>query len=183
MRVIAGKYRGRAINGPKHKGVRPTADRVKEALFNIIGIKIMDAAFLDLFAGTGAIGIEAFSRGATAVTMVDENLSSIRLIQENCKILLTEDRPRILHLPASRALKLFDREGMTFDLIFLDPPFQAGLLTDTINAIADLNLLKPHGQLVAEHPRDVRFEGIRLKLFDERNYGDIGLTFFKIDNQ
>ncbi len=180
MRVVAGTYKGRLLKGPKHKGLRPTADRVKEALFNIIGTRVIDASFLDLFSGSGAIGIEAISRGAVNVVLVDENLASIKLIKENCKILSAADQPRLLHLAAGRALQLLADEGTAFKLIFLDPPFQAGLLTETINAIADLNLLKEDGILIAEHPRDLSFGETGLESFNTRFYGDIGLTFYKL---
>ncbi len=178
MRVIAGKYKGRVLKGPKHEGLRPTADRVKEALFNIIGSRIIDASFLDLFAGSGAIGIEALSRDAASVVMVDENKQSIKLIYENCGFLTEEDQPRILNMPALRALQLISKEALTFDLIFLDPPFQKGLLDNTINKIAELKLLKPGGLVVAEHSRDFQFGELQWDLIESRNYGDIGLTFF-----
>ena len=182
MRVIAGKYKGRVLKGPKHKGVRPTADRVKEALFNIIGTQIEGADFLDLFAGTGAIGIEAFSRGAAAVIMVDENSQSIKLIQENCRCLDEADRARVLHLSSERALMVLTNEGHTFDLIFLDPPFEAGLLQKTIQSIARFELLKSGGWLIAEHPRLLQLSEVQLTMGDTRYYGDICLTFFKKDS-
>jgi 16S rRNA (guanine966-N2)-methyltransferase len=179
MRVIAGKYRGRTLKGPKHQGVRPTADRVKEALFNIIGAGIDDANFLDLFAGTGAVGIEALSRGAKSVVFADENYLSIKLLNENVKILASSDQYRVYHLNAEQTLELLAKENSCFDLIFLDPPFKAGLVQQTIQLIVDYGLLKSGGLLVVEHPRALEITHGELKNFRDRRYGDISLTFLQ----
>jgi 16S rRNA (guanine966-N2)-methyltransferase len=178
MRVITGKYRGRVLQGPKHQGLRPTADRVKEALFNILGEKIGTADFLDLFAGTGGIGIEALSRGANSVVFVDVNPASIRLLKQNLHFVSPQDRVRVVHLAAARAVALLAREKAAFDIIFLDPPFEAGLLDRTVTALWEGRLLKPGGVLVAEHPRK---HPAPPRVFGEaqtRNYGDISLTFY-----
>ncbi|MGE5582623.1 MAG: 16S rRNA (guanine(966)-N(2))-methyltransferase RsmD [Bacillota bacterium] len=179
MRVIAGKYKGRNLKGPKHEGLRPTADRVKEALFNIIGARINGSRFLDLFAGSGGIGIEALSRGADLVVFNDANSSSIKLLRENLTIIDPEDRYRLFQLPAERALEILNKEGDSFDLIFLDPPFQAGLVPKTLAAIAIKKLLKEDGILIVEHPTQVRIENPEFTEFLSRKYGDIHLTFLK----
>lgn len=178
MRVIAGKYRGRKLLGPKHQGLRPTADRVKEALFNIIGAKIIDADFLDLFTGTGAIGIEALSRGAQSVVFSDDNNSSIKLLRENLKILVPDDQYRVFHLPGRRVLEILSKENCNFDIIFLDPPFKAGLLQETIQAIINFNLLKDDALITVEHPRDLVISDPGFPETQTRQYGDISLTFF-----
>ena len=178
MRIIAGEYRGRQWKSPKHEGVRPTADRVREALFNILGNRVCDAAFLDLFAGTGAVGIEALSRGAKSAIFCDANHASIRLIQENSSFISGVDF-QIMHLSAADALRVFAAERLCFDLIFLDPPFQAGLLPDTLNAIVAGDLLQPDGILVVEHPRKMVLKTPAGLLLDKtRHYGDISLSFF-----
>ncbi|HEY8463714.1 MAG TPA: 16S rRNA (guanine(966)-N(2))-methyltransferase RsmD [Bacillota bacterium] len=178
MRVITGKYRGRVLKGPKHAGVRPTADRVKEALFNIIGPKIAGADFLDLFAGTGGIGIEALSRGAQSVVFVDANAASIRLLKQNLHFVDPEERVRIIHAPAAKALNLLAAEAACFDITFLDPPFEAALLAQAIKLVFEKRLLKPGGILVAEHPRKLEqlfFDGLEKRVY---HYGDISLSFF-----
>lgn len=176
MRVIAGKYRGRTLKGPKHEGVRPTADRVKEALFNILGAGVQGAVFLDLFAGTGGIGIEAVSRGAASVVFVDQSFLSIKLIYENLRILQPDEQVRVLHLSFERAIDLLAKENLSFDLIFLDPPFEGGILIQAIQKILEKNLLKTAGIIIAEHPR--KFNLVLPELEGKtRNYGDIGLTF------
>jgi len=176
MRVIAGKYRGRTLKSPKHKGVRPTADRVKEALFNIIGARIVGAAFLDLFAGTGAIGIEAISRGAATVVFVDQNPLSVKLIHQNLELIEPNHNFTVLRLPFERAIELLAEEKAYFDLIFLDPPFDDRILVEAVQGILRVDLLKENGMIIAEHPRKFRLE---LPEFqgETRNYGDICLTF------
>jgi 16S rRNA (guanine966-N2)-methyltransferase len=179
MRVIAGKYKGRVLKGPKHEGLRPTAERVKEALFNILGTRIINADLLDLFAGTGAIGIEALSRGANSVVFADSNRLSIKLLNENLKILNTDDRFRVLHASADRNINTLASRQLRFDLIFLDPPFDEGLLPDTVKGIIGLDLLKEDGILIVEHPRKQVVDFPGLTGFLTRNYGDISLSFFE----
>jgi 16S rRNA (guanine966-N2)-methyltransferase len=183
MRVITGKYRGRVLHGPKHQGLRPTADRVKEALFNILGERIADAAFLDLFAGTGGIGIEALSRGAGSVVFVDLNPSSIRLLKQNLHFVSPQDQVRVVHLAAAKAVDLFAREKAAFDIVFLDPPFEAGLLDRTVTALWEGRLLKPGGVLVAEHPRKYPVPRLISMKAQTRNYGDISLTFYTFNQE
>jgi 16S rRNA (guanine966-N2)-methyltransferase len=181
MRVITGKYRGRALKGPKHQGLRPTADRVKEALFNILGEKVDAADFLDLFAGTGGIGIEALSRGANSVVFVDVNLSSIQLLRQNLHFVSPQEQIRVIHSAAAKAIDLFTREKVVFDIIFLDPPFEAGLLDRTINALWEARLLKPEGILVAEHPSRHPVPNPIPVEAQTRNYGDISLSFYQFN--
>jgi 16S rRNA (guanine(966)-N(2))-methyltransferase RsmD len=180
MRVISGKYRGRTLQGPKHKGLRPTADRVKEALFNIIGPRIIDADFLDLFAGTGGIGIEALSRGAASVVFSDINPQSIKLLRQNISFLTPQEKVTVFQLRADKTIEVLAAEEKTFDLVFLDPPFEADLLETTIIRINEFNLLRDGGWLIAEHPDKIElFEnGAPFVKTDIRSYGDICLTFF-----
>jgi 16S rRNA (guanine966-N2)-methyltransferase len=180
MRVITGKYRGRVLKGPKHQGLRPTADRVKEALFNIIGPRINAAAFLDLFAGAGGIGIEALSRGANSVVFVDANPVSVKLLQSNLHFIEPEDNLRVIHAEAAKALNILSREQSRFDLIFLDPPFAAGLLEPSIQTIFAENLLKNTGLLIAEHARKFAFAVDFPGVLETRHYGEVSLTLFSI---
>lgn len=176
MRVISGKYRGRSLKGPKHAGVRPTADRVKESLFNIIGAGIQGAAFLDLFAGTGGIGIEAISRGATNVVFADQNPLSVKLIYQNLTILQPDEQVRVLHLSFDHVIDQLAKENIHFDFVFLDPPFEGGILIQAIEKIIENNLLKEDGTIIAEHPRKLLLNISGLE-GETRNYGDICLTF------
>jgi RNA methyltransferase, RsmD family len=180
MRVIAGKYKHRILKGPKHEGLRPTADRIKEALFNIIGAKINDADFLDLFAGSGAIGIEALSRDAKSVVFADNNPSSIKLLKDNIRFLDSSDQIRVLQFPVARTIAILAKEGLSFDLIFLDPPFQAGLLPKTVDSIIGYQLLKNDGVLIVEHPRTLTFNFPALHVLLARDYGGVSLTFLQL---
>lgn len=183
MRVITGKYRGRSLKGPSHSGLRPTADRVKEALFNILGARIIEADFLDLFAGTGSIGIEALSRGANSVVFADANRLSIKLLQDNLKILSPDEKVRVCHGAAKQCIEILAREKADFDLIFLDPPFEEGLLPETMAGILQHRLLRDDGILIVEHPGKAIISDPGFKAFLARVYGDIGLTFFRQDTQ
>lgn len=178
MRVISGKYRGRPLKGPRHAGVRPTADRVKESLFNIIGAGIKGVAFLDLFAGAGGIGIEAISRGAASVVFADQSLLSVKLIYQNLTILRPDEQVRVLHLSFDRTIEQLAKENTRFDLIFIDPPFESGILIQAIQKLLEKELLKGDGIIIAEHPRKLLLNIPELQ-GDTRNYGDICLTFLK----
>lgn len=181
MRVITGKYRGRVLKGPVHSGLRPTADRVKEALFNILGARIVGADLLDLFAGTGAIGIEALSRGANSVVFADTNRLSIKLLSENLKILTPDERIRVLHYSAVQCITILAQEAADFDLIFLDPPFADGLVPETMAEINRNRLLRKDGIVIVEHHRKLAVAGSGFINFLTRNYGDISLSFYNRD--
>src|SRR5262244_1517300 len=130
MRVIGGNARGRRLKVPKGQTLRPTAARVKEALFNILPHDLSGAKALDLFAGTGNLTIEALSRGATAAILVDASAESGKAIRENVRRLDLTDRTKVLIMPVARALRLLMGQGETFDLIFLDPPYERQWIED-----------------------------------------------------
>jgi 16S rRNA (guanine(966)-N(2))-methyltransferase RsmD len=140
----------------------------------------MDADFLDLFAGTGAIGIEALSRGAHLVVFNDHNFQSIKLLQENLKIVAADTQCKILQSAAETSLMRLGKDGVKFDLIFLDPPFEAGtqLIPQIIAEIREYRLLKEDGWLIIEHPRktEINAPGFTQRL--TRSYGDISLSIF-----
>lgn len=162
--------------------VRPTADRVKEALFNIIGSRIPECFFLDLFAGTGNIGIEALSRGASSVVFVENNSKNIQFIKENLKITGLEKKARLICRDVPNALSLLGREGRKFDLIFLDPPYLKDFEASTLAGIVFNALLKTDGKVIVESskkgtlPRNV--EG--LEMIRQEKYGDTLLSFYQI---
>lgn len=150
MRVIAGKYRGRSLLSPKNKDVRPTTDRIKEDLFNIIMPYLYQANFLDLFAGSGSIGIEAVSRGANNVIMVDNSIESVRLIKENLKKINVTEDIRVLN---QEALKYLFKTSEKFDIIFLDPPYAFRETENLIKIINDNEILKDNGIIIVEHDK------------------------------
>jgi 16S rRNA (guanine(966)-N(2))-methyltransferase RsmD len=181
MRVIGGNARGRRLKVPKGQTTRPTAARVKEALFNILPHDLSGARVLDLFAGTGNLTIEALSRGAAAAIMVDSSFESGKVIRENLRRLHLTDRTKIWIMPATRALRLLARHGDTFDMIFLDPPYDRQWIDRTLQIIAQEKLLRGSGMVIAEHSirEDVEPRYDSLALHDQRRYGSTLVSFFK----
>ena len=151
MRVITGSARGCRLKELEGMETRPTTDRVKEGLFNIIQFDIEGRKILDLFAGTGQLGIECLSRGAVSAVFVDRRADAVKLIRENLKATSLTERGRVISGDSMEYLKSI-RE--TFDIIFLDPPYEAGLLEPAIAHIAKFDILSPHGIIVAAHPEN-----------------------------
>lgn len=178
MRIIAGDFRGRRLHPPKSDRIRPTIDRVREAIFNIIAAEIPEARVLDLFAGTGAMGLEALSRGAALSVFVDQGSEAVRLIRENIKLCGAEDRSQILQEPVLSAVRHLAGRGERFDLIFMDPPYGKGLIEkalEILDTVAHTDTL-----IVAEH--HVKDEaptnpGIWTKE-RERRYGDTMISIY-----
>lgn len=132
MRIIAGAFRGRRLHAPKDNRIRPTIDRVRESIFNIIAGKVPGAKVLDLFAGTGAMGLEALSRGARFCFFVDKGPEAVRLIRENVKLCAVQDLSHIIQAPVAKAIGRLNSENEMFDLIFMDPPYGKGYLEEAL---------------------------------------------------
>ena len=181
MRVIGGNSRGRRLKVPKGGHVRPTAARVKEALFNILPHDLAGSKVLDLFAGTGNVTIEALSRGASEAVLIDSSAESGKAIRENLRRLQFATRTKVWITPVVRAVRLLARRGETFDIIFLDPPYGQRLVEKTLKAVGQGELLRESGVVIAEHSaRDPVDEGYgTLILDDQRRYGDTLLSFFR----
>ena len=181
MRVIGGDARGRRLKAPKGRSLRPTAARVKEALFDILPRDLSGVKVLDLFAGTGNVTIEALSRGAAEAILVDSSPQSGSAIRENLRRFQCLDRAKVWIAPVARALRLLARRGETFDMIFLDPPYDRQLVGATLRIIAKGALLRNSGVLVAEHSTREqiapRYESLVLR--DRRRYGATLLSFFR----
>lgn len=177
MRIIAGEKRSRKIEAPQGQDTRPTADRVKEALFSMLQRRVYDARVLDLYAGSGALSLEALSRGAASAVLVDMSFKAGKIIRQNIETLDYGDRARFLNMEDMRAIAQLENEGQQFDLIFLDPPYRLST-TDTCARLAK-KLLAMDGMIICEHdkktPPDTP-EG--LTLADRREYGITGLSFF-----
>jgi 16S rRNA (guanine(966)-N(2))-methyltransferase RsmD len=195
MRVIAGKFKGRQLVAPKGIDVRPLADRVKESLFSILRYEIVDSTFLDLCAGSGNVGIEALSRGASAVTFIDKSALCIKTIIRNlekCGIHpvyggeqgggISADEPQVtlLCMDALKGLSHLSKHEATFDIIFLGPPYHSEILLRSSQQISELGLLSPNGIIIAEHHRKQYLpdEIHQLMLFRRERYGDAILSFY-----
>ncbi|MGH7854762.1 MAG: 16S rRNA (guanine(966)-N(2))-methyltransferase RsmD [Candidatus Binatia bacterium] len=181
MRIIGGAAKGRRLLAPKGQAVRPTADRVKESLFNILPRDFSGMKVLDLFAGTGNLSIEALSRGADHAVLVDSSARSAAAIKENLRRLGFAARTEVWVAPAARSLRLLARRKKSFEVIFLDPPYDQGLAPRALDIIAQGNLLGESGTIVVEHSaREILKQRYRLlQLHDERRYGDTLLSFYK----
>jgi 16S rRNA (guanine(966)-N(2))-methyltransferase RsmD len=181
MRVISGKSKGRRLIAPKGRAVRPTADRIKESLFNILSRDFTGMRVLELFAGTGSVSIEALSRGAASALLVDASERSGRIIRENLRRLDLSDRAQLWVMPVDRALRSLAKQGQTFDLVFLDPPYDQNLVGRSLETLASLNRLSPGAVVVAEHSirEPVKSNYASLSLNDQRRYGDTLLSFFR----
>ncbi len=169
LRVISGKYRGKGIVSPKDYSVRPTSQRVKESFFNIIRTGIYGKSFLDVFSGTGQIGIEAASNGAEVV-FVD---ADTKIIKENVSLILKDEKPEIYCGNFKNILDNFRKTNRKFDFIFADPPYNDGLYNEIIELSSDL--LNSDGVLILEHSSDFVIECNNIT--DKRTYGSRALTF------
>ena len=177
MRVIAGTARGIKLKAPTGFSVRPTADRVKEALFSILGHRVIEAFFLDLYAGSGAIGIEALSRGASFCIFVDYKKENIMLIKENLAKTNLAQNTRLMMANVKKAVDDFALEKIKADLVYLDPPYHNTDISPLVQTIFSRGIIADHGLLIVEHAYNNQkwandFSGIR-----QKKYGDTCLTF------
>ena len=148
IRIIGGEHRGRKLRFPDVKGLRPTADRVRETLFNWLQASLPGAACLDLFAGSGALGLEAISRGAAALVCCEQSAAAARNLQENIRLLGLQDRAVVKRMDARRLLQ--QSPGQLFDIVFVDPPFAAGLLSQICLQLEQSECLAPNAYIYLE---------------------------------
>ncbi len=153
MRVISGTSKGRKLATPKSLSLRPTSDRVKESIFNILREDIEGREVLDLFAGTGNLGIEALSRGAKKAIFVERGRHALRLIRRNLTQFGLEERSELLPTDANRAIGILSRRGECFDLILMDPPYEKGLIGKTLDRLNSHHIYHKDSILVIEHDR------------------------------
>ena len=173
MRVIAGSRRHLLLKTVPGMAVRPTQDRTKETLFNILNPYLADCRFLDLFSGSGAIGIEALSRGAGDVVMVEQSPDSLACIKENLKNTRLTEEARLLGMDVFRALPTLEAEGKAFDIIFMDPPYDKELERRVLEYLADSCLVNEDTMIVVEASLQTDFsyvDGIGLEVFREKKY-------------
>jgi 16S rRNA (guanine966-N2)-methyltransferase len=178
MRIVGGTFRGRRIQGPKSKEIRPALDKVKQAIFNILG-NLEGKKVIDFFAGTGSIGLEALSRGAAHCTFVDSKIEALRLIEKNIRLLGLQQITQVIRARLPKEIGRLGKES-PFDLLFVDPPYDKNLVNPTLRAIAREKLLAPGGTVVVEHsPREVISPGVGLTLYDQRKYGQTYVSFLR----
>lgn len=178
MRVIAGEAKGRKLKAPRGNKIRPTSDRVKEALFNIIAPRVAGSMFLDLYAGTGNVGIEALSRGCSRAVFVENDPVAIRFIKYNLKQTCLFDRAKVICADVQKAFDIMSGSHRMFDIIFLDPPYFLKVIKKDIERAG--RLLNGGGILVLESNKNAVNESNvgNLKLTREEHYGDTKLAFY-----
>ena len=176
MRIIAGEFRSRRLKTVPGRLVRPTSDRLRETLFNILGAAVNGAVFVDAYAGTGAVGLEALSRGAAQAVFVEESDAALRVLRDNAAALRVQDRARILESAAVPALRRLVREGLAPSVVFLDPPYQEG--KEYVSAL-EAAAAFPGALIVAEHDRRDRPQGRGLECHRVLEQGDSALSFYR----
>jgi 16S rRNA (guanine966-N2)-methyltransferase len=185
LRVIAGEYRGRRLDRIEGMDIRPTSDKVKGSLFNILGDSVIDSAFLDLFGGTGGIGIEALSRGAEHVVFIDTDIKSIKVLKGNLEHLNIIDNVEVLNTDYSTGISKLYNNNKKFDIIFIDPPYSVGLAQNALVEIDKHPILAQSGLIIVEHGSKDEMPSSQGKLYMYRSkqYGNTTLSFYALNKQ
>jgi 16S rRNA (guanine966-N2)-methyltransferase len=188
MRVISGKYRSRPLNSLRGMDIRPTSDRLRETLFNVLTAgnpeALVGSIWLDLFAGTGAVGIEAFSRGAKQVYFVENSAAAAEMIRKNLQSLGIVGGYKMLREEALGAIRQMEREQVAADAVFIDPPYRmTTAYTDTLQALAESSLIRAESVVIAEHEKkfDPGTEFGKLRRFRELVQGSTTLSFYRLE--
>jgi 16S rRNA (guanine(966)-N(2))-methyltransferase RsmD len=188
MRVISGSARGRKLKSPKSSETRPIMDRVKTALFDILAPEIMGMRVLDLFAGTGAVGIEALSRGAESATFIERSPEAWRLVRENLTLTNLSDRAEVIRTDAFAYLRQAAATGRRFDLVYVAPPQYVNMGVQALTQLDTSPLTEPDGLVIVQvHPQErAELDALTLKRlhrYDERRYGSTLLLFYTYDEE
>lgn len=181
MRVIAGRSKGHPLKAVPGQNTRPTTDKVKESIFSMIGSYIESEWVLDLFGGTGSLGIEALSRGAKHAIFVDKDAKSVEVMRANIHATGFTDQTEIYRTDARRAIKALHKRGIQLDLVFMDPPYRMEVIPDLIEVMSDCDMIHHDGLVVCEHAADIVLpETIRtLGKWKESLYGDTRVTIYR----
>lgn len=180
MKVISGLLKGRNIEGHNITGTRPTMDRVKESLFGIIQNNLKESIVLDLFAGSGQLGIESISNGAKECYFIDNNPEVIKILHKNISNLNIKNNSHIILSDWKKALNEFSNKEIKFDLIFVDPPYDYDVYEKILTKVINLNLLTNNGLIILEHHNlTFKKDYQTLSIYKERNYGNKTITIYK----
>ncbi|MFD2443402.1 16S rRNA (guanine(966)-N(2))-methyltransferase RsmD [Bacillus sp. CGMCC 1.16607] len=185
MRVVSGTCKGRSLKAVPGSTTRPTTDKVKEAIFNMIGPYFNEGIGLDLFAGSGGLGIEALSRGIDKVIFVDRDSKAIQIIKDNLVACDLLDKAEVYRNDADRAIKAILKREIKFDFIFLDPPYKKQQLLKLLETIEKEQLVISDGMIVCEHATDVILpdEVGLLKNIKKETYGIISISIYQLVNE
>ena len=181
MRIISGKCRGKKLNTFYGKNIRPTGDRMREAIFNILSTRVVEAVVLDLFAGTGALGLEALSRGAASAVFIDNHPEAVLLLNKNINACGMIQETRVVKWDIDRNLNCLKEIQPGFNLIFLDPPYNRNLVEPALVHLHKSHALQPGAYIVIEHSLDELLppDPFGFSLKDQRNYGKSLVSFFQ----
>ena len=182
MKVISGTLKGRKIEGYNIDGTRPTMDRVKESLFATIQNNLKDSVVLDLFAGSGQLGIEAISNGANTCYFIDNNKEVIKVLNKNISNLNIKYSSKVILSDWKKALNDFSNQNIKFDLIFVDPPYDYNVYEKILEKVSSLNLLNEYGLIILEHS-NLKFKEKynNLNLYKEKRYGNKSVNIYKFN--
>ena len=183
MRIIAGEMRSRRLKAPEGMDTRPTADRVKEALFSILNGRVYGAKVLDLYAGSGALALEALSRGAESAVLADCGRAACAVIQENIDALGCQNRATLLRMKDTAAIGALQKQNARFDLIFLDPPYGEKFLENALKRISEIDILKSGGIIICERPAEKALsdEYAAFRRARDYRYGRTGITIYRAE--
>lgn len=181
MRIIAGENRGKKLKAVPGMKTRPTADRVKEAVFSSIDDRLYGSRFLDVFSGTGNIALEAVSRGAEEAVLLEKDTDALRIIQDNVTACRQDARCIIMRGDSFASMNTLYRQGKQFDIIYVDPPYQGGLYEEVLKNIADKNLLTQDGIILLECAKNtsLSMENSIFFIYKEKTYGDTCVLYVK----
>lgn len=184
MRVITGTAKGRRLKSLKGMETRPTMDRTKESLFNIINEWIPGCRFLDLYAGTGAIGIEAISRGAERAVFIEKNPRAVKIISDNLELTSLSGSAEVFCTDADNAVAVLAKRNQQFDIIYMDPPYGRGLVQKSMDRVCRNMILKSEGVIITESSKaDLLPEMIScFRMFRQQKYGDTMLSFYRMES-
>ncbi|MDC1085995.1 16S rRNA (guanine(966)-N(2))-methyltransferase RsmD [Alphaproteobacteria bacterium] len=188
MRVIGGKFKGLKLIPPNDLGIRPTSDRLKEALFSILdskkyNINIHNSSVIDICSGTGALGIEALSRGAKQVCFIDKDIKSIRIIQKNIsKLNINHEDKIFINIVKDEVTNALQKINSIYDIVLIDPPYNTNIINETLQDLKNYNLIKTHSYIFAESSKAEIFEFNGYEILDTKKYGKSKLTILKLIN-
>jgi 16S rRNA (guanine966-N2)-methyltransferase len=180
VRIIGGEAKGRPFSAPKGSGLRPTSDRIKEALFATL-YSVKDVSFLDLYAGTGSVGMEALSRGARKCVFIEKDVRLTRALKKNIALFAFGGECEVLTMEVRKGIRLLVERQERFDIVFADPPYGKGLVGDTFELLSDGEIIAPGGIIIFQHgeAESLRMHGGEFAMIDQKRYGDTVLSFLK----
>lgn len=178
MRIISGKYKGREVLGYTIDGTRPTMDRVKESLIGMIQNNLEDSICLDLFTGSGSVGLEFLSNGAKECFFVDCNYKAIETLKKNINKLNVQESTKLINSDYKEALNKIKNSDVKLDIIFLDPPYEMNLITPAIKLIKECDLLNNNGIIICEYEKE-KIDTLDFKVLKERRYGSKSILILK----